>query len=77
MKINSNLATFENPVFPEIQVELIGESSDMKSILPKIRNAMKASGVSEPDVDQFTQEVFSSNCYHSALNVCCRWVSCL
>ena len=74
MIANSRFATPQNPMYPDIEVKLIGGSRDMRSILPKISKAMKAGGVSESAVTQFIEEVFSSECYYSALNVCCRWV---
>jgi len=74
MKVNSSLATSQSPVYPQVKVKLIGGSSDMRAILPKIRKAMKAEGVSESAITQFIEEVFSSECYYSALSVCCRWI---
>jgi len=36
MTINSKIETAKNPVFPNINVKLIGESSDMRVIMTKV-----------------------------------------
>jgi len=72
---HSKIATEQGPLFPHIEVSLIGESSDMRVIMTKVRKALKAAGVSEAKVTQFTEEIFACDSYHHALNICLRWVN--
>lgn len=74
MTIKSQSATVENPVFPNIKVKLLGHDGNIFAILATVTKELEKNGVSESDQSQFANEVMTSNCYMTALNVCFRWV---
>jgi len=75
MKISSQSATPENPLFPNIKVHLIGQDGNIFLIISKISKALKNNGVSSTDRSQFFNEVTGCNSYTEALNKCCKWVA--
>jgi len=75
MAINSQLATPQNPLFPKINVPLIGVDGNIFVIISKISKALEKNGVSSTDRSQFFSEVTGANSYTEALNKCCKWVA--
>jgi len=74
MTISSQSATPQNPLFPDIEVPLIGEDGNIFIIISKISKALANNGVSSEDRSQFFNEVTEADSYTEALNKCCRWV---
>lgn len=60
------------PLFPNIEVKLIGENSSVKNILRVCEKAMKKSGLSEREIEKFMTEAQKGD-YNHLLCTCLRW----
>ena len=60
--------------YPEIEVELLGQSGDAFAILGKVRRALSAAEISVAEVKQFTDEAMSGS-YDNLLVVVMNWVT--
>ena len=50
--------------FPNVKVNLSGEDGNAYFIIGRVRKALKRAGVSEADVEAFTQEATAGNYDH-------------
>lgn len=60
---------------PEIGVQLTGGDGNAFFILGKVRKALRSNGVSQEEVDEFSNEAMSGD-YNNLLKVCMEWVTC-
>ena len=60
------------PKYPDITVELIGESGNAFHILGTCRRAMKHAGLSETEINEFTKEATSGD-YNHLLATCTEY----
>lgn len=70
--------TYENmgPKYPDIEVELSGTVGNAFSIMGKVRRAMKRNGVSDDEIQKYTDESTSGD-YDNVLVTAMRWVTVL
>lgn len=62
------------PKFPEVTVQLIGESSNAMSILARTVRALRKAGVPEEARDAYVSEATEGD-YDDLLGVTMRWVT--
>lgn len=60
--------------YPDVVVHLTGENGNAMNILCKVRRALKQSGVSYSEVEQYTREATSGD-YDNLLQVTMRYVT--
>ena len=60
--------------YPEVEVELIGQSSNAFAIMGTVKNALSRAGVSEEEVEQYMEEAMGGN-YDHLLQTTMRWVT--
>jgi len=70
----SAMATF-TPHFPDVHVQLTGHDGNVFAIIGRVRSALRKSGASQEQVDDFTKEVTSAGSYDDALAIVMRWVN--
>lgn len=59
--------------YPDIQVKLLGTSGNVFAILGRMQAALRAAGVSQPEVALFMEQAASGD-YDHALQTCMQWV---
>jgi hypothetical protein len=59
--------------YPNIEVQLSGESDNAFFILGKVKNALRNAGVSSEEVSEFVTEAKAGD-YDHLLQTCMRWV---
>lgn len=64
------------PIYPDIEVELIGEDANAGAILGRTTRAMNRGGLSKEQVDQFREEATSGD-YGHLLATVQKWVTVL
>lgn len=64
----------DEPRYPEIDVELIGESGNAFSILGNVSKALRRGGVSTEEIEEFFNEAKGGD-YDHLLQTCMRWVN--
>ncbi|UXR28784.1 hypothetical protein [Bacillus phage Nachito] len=57
-----------------IEVQLFGEDGNVFNLMGIVSKAMRRNGISKDEIEQFQNEVTSSNSYDEALQVMMRWV---
>lgn len=62
--------------YPEIEVELVGNSGNAFFIIGNILKHLRKAGVSEEEMDQFKDEAQSGD-YDNVLQTAMRWVTVL
>ncbi len=60
--------------YPEIEVDLVGTDGNAFALIGKVRQALKANGVSKQEIDDFSKEATSGN-YNHLLQTCMKWVN--
>ncbi len=60
--------------YPEIEVDLVGTDGNAFALIGKVRQALKANGVSKEEIDDFSKEATSGN-YNHLLQTCMKWVN--
>ena len=60
--------------FPEVEVTLVGEDGNSFLIIGRITKALRRSGATKEEVDQFKEESMSGD-YDNLLQTCMRWVN--
>ena len=60
--------------YPEIEVDLVGTDGNAFALIGKVRQALKANGVSKQEIDDFIKEATSGN-YNHLLQTCMKWVN--
>lgn len=70
--------THENtgPKYPNIEVQLSGTDGNAFSIMGKVRRAMKRNGVSDDEIQKYTDESTSGD-YDHLLMTAMKWVDVL
>ena len=64
------------PLYPHIEVRLVGEDGNAFFIIGKVRLALRRGGVGEEPVEAFTKEATSGD-YDDLLRTVMRWVEVL
>ena len=64
----------DNPVFPEIEVQLTGEDGNAFFIISRVSAALRRHGVKPERINTFQQEAMSGN-YDNVLRTCMAWVT--
>lgn len=62
------------PRYPDVEVNLIGEDSNAMLILGIVRREMRRARVPSDDIEAFTQEAMSGDDNH-LLQTCMKWVT--
>lgn len=65
--------TADDPIYPEIEVQLTGEDGNAFSIVSRTARALRRGGVSKEQVDQFREEATSGS-YEHLLATVQKWV---
>lgn len=60
--------------YPEVVVRLVGEDGDSVAIIGRVRKALRRAGVTQEQIEEFTQEATSGD-YDNVLRTCMRWVN--
>jgi len=60
------------PLHPDIEVELVGKNGNAFAIIAACRKQAKRSGLSQEDIEQFTEEATSGD-YDHVLQICMKW----
>ena len=61
------------PLYPHINVKLVGEDGNAFAIIGKVRQALRRNRVDETEVEAFTEEAKSGD-YDHLLRTAMRWV---
>ena len=62
------------PLYPEIEVKLIGEDGNAHSIIGRVARAMRRDSVAATRVDEFREEAMSGN-YDKVLQTAMKFVT--
>lgn len=62
------------PKYPEIVVQLLGEDGNAFAIMGAVKKALRRSGVSAEEIDQYSEESMSGD-YNNLLLTAARWVT--
>lgn len=60
--------------YPNITVQLTGKDGNAFAIMGRVTLAMRRSGISSEEIDQFHKEATSGD-YDNLLHVCTKWVN--
>ena len=63
----------ETPKYPDIHVQLTGESDNAFAILGAVKKAMRKANVSEDEIKKFRDEATAGD-YDELLRTCMKWV---
>lgn len=66
------MKTRTQPKFPKVHVTLMGGDGNAFSILAKCRRAAQRGGVSQKDIDEFTNEAMAGD-YDHLLQTCMQY----
>ena len=61
------------PLYPDIQVNLVGEDGNAFAIIGRVRQALRREGVAEKKVEAFAEEVMSGD-YDNVRRTVMSWV---
>jgi hypothetical protein len=61
--------------YPKITVQLSGEDGNIFAIMGRISRALRNGKVDRKEIDQFVEEVTSTDSYPAALAACSNWVT--
>lgn len=61
------------PLYPNIEVKLVGSDGNAFAILGKVRKALRRAKVDSSVIEQFTKEATSGD-YNDLLATCMKWV---
>ena len=61
------------PLYPHIQVVLVGQDGNAFFIIGKVRQALRRNAVEEADVERFTTQATSGD-YDNVIRTTMRWV---
>lgn len=62
------------PKYPQVEVQLTGEDSNIFFVIGKVRQAMRQAGISQEEAQKFTSEATSGD-YDNGLATCMKWVT--
>lgn len=63
----------EEPRFPNVTVELVGEDGNAFAIIGAVSKALRRGGATADEVGEFRTEAMSGD-YDNVLQTCMRWV---
>ena len=63
------------PLYPTVNVNLVGEDGNAFAILSRVSKAMRREGVPESEISAFRTEARSGD-YDHLLQTCIKWVEC-
>jgi hypothetical protein len=63
----------DGPKYPDIEVELSGESDNGGAIVGAVARALKRAKVPREEIDEFRKDAYSGD-YDHLLQVCMAWV---
>lgn len=66
--------TPDNPKYPNIEVELVGNDGNAFSIMASVRKALRRAGVSSDEIAEYTTQSQSGD-YDNLLRVAMSWVA--
>ena len=61
------------PLYPDIQVDLVGEDGNAFAIIGRVRQALRREGVAEKEVEAFAEEAMAGD-YDNVLRTVMSWV---
>jgi hypothetical protein len=61
------------PKYKDVNVTLVGETGNAFMIIGRVRRALKSAGVSEEELNEFTNEAMSGD-YDNLLQTAMKWV---
>ena len=61
------------PKFPDVEVQLSGESDNVFAIIGRVSKALRGGGATSEEIQVFQNEATRGN-YDNALQTCMRWV---
>jgi len=64
----------EGPKYPLVNVELVGEDGNAFFIIGRVSRALRRAGVSDDDINEFTEEATNGN-YDHLLQTVMKWVN--
>ena len=65
----------EQPVYPHIHLDLVGEDGNAMFILARVQRAMKKAGLSMDKIEDFMTEAKSGD-YDNLLRTCMKYFDC-
>ena len=65
----------EVPLYPDIQVKLVGEDGNAYAIMGRVEAALKRAGVDKAETDKYIQESTSGD-YNNLLRTAMSWCDC-
>lgn len=77
MRMNIEIQSIEeksmDPIYPKIEVLLVGENGNAFNIIGKVRQALRRNGVDEKEVEEFTTQATSGD-YDNVLATAMKYV---
>lgn len=67
-------ATQEYPIYPDIEVKLVGEDGNAFAIMGRVSKALRRGGATTEEVNQYMAESMSGD-YDNLLRTAMKWVS--
>lgn len=64
----------DDPIYPNIDVQLTGNDSNAFAIMGAVSNELKAHRVPTSEINKFRKECMSGN-YDELLQTCMKWVN--
>lgn len=64
----------EQPKYPEVEVELVGQDGNAFAIMGRVSGALKKAGVPKDEVAEYMRESMSGD-YDNLLRTAMKWVS--
>lgn len=64
-----------NPIYPNITAKLSDRDGNIFSVLGTVSKSLRKNKVPEAEIDKFTTEALNASCYHTAIQVCFKWVN--
>ena len=68
------MIVMESPKYPLVNVELTGEDGNAFFIIGRVSRALRRAGVSDDDINEFTEEATNGN-YDHLLQTVMKWVN--
>jgi len=61
--------------YPHVTVKLSGKTNYLLSIVGDVRDALRAAGVSEEEIDQFSGDAVHAGSHRKSLEIVTQWVT--
>lgn len=62
-----------DPIYPEIEVQLVGQDGNAFLIIGRVREALRSANVGSDEIQKFTDEATAGD-YNHVLQTVMRWV---